>query len=191
MSRTIGVMGKLKHTVPPNILKTIYNTLVFPLFNYGILSWGCNCQKLFRLQKKAIRIIAGASYNAHTDVLFKNLELLKVADIYSLQGIKFCYKFHNRLLPQYFLTNLITFHSEIHHYETRGASNFRIPNLKHSFVKNTIRYRIPVIYNNCPLLIKQKFSTHSLQGLTKYTKSYYLNTYNFICHNRECFVCNR
>ena len=39
-------------------------------------------KKIFKLQKKAIRIISLAKYNAHTEPLFKTLNLLKMNDIF-------------------------------------------------------------------------------------------------------------
>ena len=45
------------------------------------LSSGYENEKIFKLQKKAIRIISLAKYNAHTEPLFKTLNLLKINDI--------------------------------------------------------------------------------------------------------------
>ena len=48
--------------------------------SYGILIWGLAktslTQKVFRLQKKAIRIIEKAEYQAHTDPIFKRQTIL-------------------------------------------------------------------------------------------------------------------
>ena len=61
-------------------LLTIYNSLITPYLNYGLLAWGSQIDKLFKLQKKAVRIITNASFNSHTDPLFKQLNLLKVGE---------------------------------------------------------------------------------------------------------------
>ena len=46
----------------------IYNSLILPHFNYSLLAWGCKCQNIEILQKKAIRIVHFKSPIAHTEV---------------------------------------------------------------------------------------------------------------------------
>ena len=38
--KTVGVLNILKKTLPLNILRIIYNALILPHLNYGILAWG-------------------------------------------------------------------------------------------------------------------------------------------------------
>ncbi len=52
----------------------IYNSLVLSHLNFGILLWGYKCDKVFKLQKKIVRILSLSKYNAHTDVLLKKNE---------------------------------------------------------------------------------------------------------------------
>ena len=40
ISKYIGVINRLKHTLPPRILLTLYNTLILPHLNYGLVLWG-------------------------------------------------------------------------------------------------------------------------------------------------------
>ena len=44
ISRNIGVMNKLKHSIQNCILRTLYCTLILPYINYGILIWGNTCK---------------------------------------------------------------------------------------------------------------------------------------------------
>ncbi len=64
----------------------IYNSLVYPYLSYGIVIWGSaykiHLDKLRIQQKKIIRRIHGAEYDAHSEPLFKSLKLLKLDDIY-------------------------------------------------------------------------------------------------------------
>ena len=39
-SRNVGVINKLKFSFPSNILLNLYNTIVLPYLNYGLLVWG-------------------------------------------------------------------------------------------------------------------------------------------------------
>ena len=70
-SRTIGILRWLKNIIPISVLRTLYNTLILPHFHYCILSWGFRMGRLKFLQKRAVRVMSGSRYNAHTDPLFK------------------------------------------------------------------------------------------------------------------------
>ncbi len=69
--------------------------------NYCILALGYEFNRTAKLHKKTIRIISVSKYNAHTELLFKNIKLLKYEDILKLNNLKFYYKFENELLPNY------------------------------------------------------------------------------------------
>ena len=77
ISRTLGIMNRLKRFLPTNILRLIYNSLILPYFQYSILTRGFKVGRLEKLQKRAVRIITNSSYNAHTDPLFKKVNLRK------------------------------------------------------------------------------------------------------------------
>ena len=85
IAKTVGILNTLKHVLPTNILKMIYNSLILCHLNYGILLWGVHHNandKLHKLQKKAIRIITSSNFLAHSEPIFKQLHLLKSYDIY-------------------------------------------------------------------------------------------------------------
>ena len=69
ISRTIGILNKLKRYLPLNIKIMIYNALIASHLNYGILIWGYQPGRLIKLQKRAIRTINVSKYNAHTEPL--------------------------------------------------------------------------------------------------------------------------
>ena len=108
ISRTTGILNKLKLFLPQYILKTIYTSLILCQLNYGILAWGHNNNRVYKLQKRAVRIISCSKFNAHSEPLLKQLNLLKVEDILKLQQLKFYHKLINRQLPGYFTCFPIT-----------------------------------------------------------------------------------
>ena len=97
-----GTLYRLKRFLPKQALHTIYNALIQPHLNFGILLWGKNSSKIFKLQKRAIRAITNSKYNAHTDPLFKNLRILKIHDMYNINLYKFYYRLKHNDLPAYF-----------------------------------------------------------------------------------------
>ena len=86
LSRNTGILHKLKHYFPSHILQSIYSTLISPYFNYGILAWGNTnnilLDSLFRIQKRAIRIINNAGFLSHTNRLFHQSRILKFTDLF-------------------------------------------------------------------------------------------------------------
>ena len=42
----------------------LYNALILPHLNYCVTAWGCQCNRIIKLQKKAIRTVMISSYNA-------------------------------------------------------------------------------------------------------------------------------
>ena len=55
ISRTLGVMNKLKRCLPHAIMKLMYNSLIQIHLYFGITVWGYNCARISKLQKRAIR----------------------------------------------------------------------------------------------------------------------------------------
>ena len=74
-------MCKLKGFLPQNILRISYYSLILPHLQYSVLSWGFKSDRIFKLQKRAVRIITCSKYNAHTEPLLKMLNLLKIEEI--------------------------------------------------------------------------------------------------------------
>ena len=117
---TVGVLNILKKTLPLNILRIIYNALILPHLNYGILAWGHQAKRLNLIQKRAVRILTAIKYNSHTEPLFTQTNFLKVTDICTLNEIKCYYKLINKQLPQYFNSFTCEANSDIHGYNTRS-----------------------------------------------------------------------
>ena len=190
ISKAVGIMTRLKKFLPSNILVMLYNSLFLPYINYGSLIWGWQCNKLIKLQKKAIRTIAKARYNSHTTPLFKQFKILKIRDLCALHDFKFCYKLKNYQIPQYFLSNLFLHKNHTHQYNTRQSNDLRLPAVRHDFAKNAMSYRYPNIYNTMDQTIKEKIFTHSLNGFKTYIKHKFLESYDVICNIQNCYSCN-
>ena len=51
-SKKIGILNKLKHILPLDIKKTLYNSLIAPQINYCIMAWGFESNIIIKLQKQ-------------------------------------------------------------------------------------------------------------------------------------------
>ena len=57
ISRVIGILTRLRHTVPIDALLLLYNSLLLPHINYSLLVWGHNPFRITKLQIKCLRVI--------------------------------------------------------------------------------------------------------------------------------------
>ena len=61
ISKTIGMIAKLRHFVPTSVLTNSYKFLILPYLSYGFLAWGNASKnylnKMFVLQKRILRLI--------------------------------------------------------------------------------------------------------------------------------------
>ena len=111
VSRSIGILNKLKNELSKDTLLILYNSLILSKLSYCNIIWGTSCKRninsIILLQKKAIRICSGSSYLEHTNPLFQTLRILKITDINVLQTAIFMYKFKINLIPANFKSFLI------------------------------------------------------------------------------------
>ena len=185
-------MSRIKYQVSSRILLTIYNSLILSHLHYGILCWGFQCKGLFIIQKKAIRIICKAKYNAHTDKLFKSLNLLKVDDIFKLQCLKFYYRLRKNMLPNYFSSNFrFTRNADMHDRQTRHGNVFRLERVNRMTTRQSIRHHLPNLLNNTSEMLINSMNTISLSSFKKRTKKLYIGEYSDECNKPNCYICNR
>jgi len=180
----------LRHFIPPQTLLTLYNSLILPHLLYGVLLWGHKSKIVFKLQKRAIRIISKVKYNAHTEPLFKKFNILKFHDTVKLQEYKFVHKLTNNKLPNFFQTFTFTRHVDIHNYATRRNDLLIIPRVKYQISVCSIRYRLAHIINYAPPSISNRMNTHSIKGLCFYFKKMCIESYEMCCNIQGCFVCS-
>jgi len=160
LSKNIGIMNNLRF-LPKEVLLMLYNALVSPYLNYCIVIWANssiqNMNRLFKLQKRAIRIISHSSYLAHTAPSFSCLNILNIYKLYEFQCAIFMYMCHKNVLPgsllMYFDVN-----STVHNYETRSANNYRLPLIRTNAFQKSIFFKGPKIWNEIPNDIKSSLS---------------------------------
>ena len=189
LSRSIGILNRLKRQLPIRIKLTLYNSLIQPHLNYGILIWGHNCDRILQLQKKVIRIISLSNYNAHTEPLFKSLNILKVNDIFNLSQLKFYYNLSNNKLPFYFQQLHLIHINEIHGHYTRGSNTIQPPRIRHEFAKKCLRYSLPILISTTTESILSKVYTHSFSGFSSYVKHDFIKNYIELCNIQNCYIC--
>ena len=195
ISKVIGILYRLKNTFPLEVLKTLYKSLVLSYINYGLLLWGVEVKNLEIIQKRAIRLITGSNYIAHTEPLFIQLGLLKVQDIFKLRLLKFYYKLCYGTLPHYF----DHYREIIKRQPVRPLRQHLIhpPFLRTVYAECTPLYQLIKLINTLKTdksdTILEKLDTQncSYSGFSYHIVNRYLNAYDPNCKLKHCFVCIR
>ncbi len=156
ISKSLYALNCIKRYVPMPLLKTLYYTMVQTYLSYGIIFWGSanqgQLQKTVKLQKKAIRIVNGATYNAHTLPLFRDNNILILTDMYKTEVLKFMYDIIAKLSPikliEMFMTNI-----DVHGYNTR--QNFHIRDRRTLKASKSLLHAGPQLWSNLPNEIRR------------------------------------
>ena len=146
ISKSVGLLYKAKYYLPSNSLLTLYYALIYPYLTYCNLIWASthvtNLQRIYLLQKRAVRAISKTDYKASSKPLFANLKILDVFSLYSFQVSSFMYLYHNDALPISF-TQIFQTGNQIHQYSTRYSDYYRSHTCR--TVMKTIVFRIKLM----------------------------------------------
>src|SRR5207245_2795906 len=86
ISKSIGVLNRVKNILSRDLLLMLYNTIINPYFLYCNIIWGGANQialkRLLCLQKRAIRLVTKSHYRAASSPIFYDLKILKLEDIH-------------------------------------------------------------------------------------------------------------
>ena len=147
ISIVVGLLFRLNNILPAETLATLYSALLVPHILYGIEIWhGAlleNHDRIFKLQKKAIRAINSLEYNHPTNDFFKNMEMLKLKDIYKQRLLIFMFKNQN-----------FTTHSDLHSYNTRRRQDIVLPRFNRTRSQTSFFYNGIVAWNSIPMEIR-------------------------------------
>ena len=153
ITKSFFAINKAKHVLNRKHLTILYYSLVYSYLTYGIIVWGSAhdtyMSKLKITQKKIVRAITGAPYNAHSEPLFKLLNILKLTDLYKLHISKYMFSFINNLLPCPIL-EIFTLAQDTHEHGTRHSKTLKLKIKKTRTVVATksIVNMGPVIWNS-------------------------------------------
>ena len=143
--------------------------------------------RLVTLQKKALRHVCSEKYNAHTEPIFKQLKLLKLADSYKVQCCKILYKKKLGILHPYH-SNLLRLKSEVQVTPTRQCFDVIMGKSTVFQRINNLVYKVGYSWNELPNHIKMidNITEHTF---TKKIKQHILSGYNQICTINKCYIC--
>jgi hypothetical protein len=144
ISKSIGILTRACPQLNTYILRQLYYSFLYPYIIYCNIIWGqavnTTLWPLFKLQKRAIRIITNIKQRDSSQLAFKNLRILRLPELNKFSILIFIFKYRNGLLPNTF-NNFYKDNRDYHRYPTRGATNLPTPRvytkIATSFIKKT------------------------------------------------------
>lgn len=171
LSKSIGLLHKLKHFLPFNILKILYSSLIQPYLTYGLEAWHGTyknyTKKIFVLQKKAIRAMNNLNYNDHTNEYFKSANILKLDDQYRLQTSNYIYKLLNTNNIDQEMSTILLNSMQAHSHDTRNKKMINVAHVKRSKTKNNIFHNGVKTWNSLPIPVKNCNSFYKFKRMAK------------------------
>ncbi len=102
ISKKLGLFKRLKKFIPNNTLIMLLNSLVLPHFDYANV-WGTTCgtqiKYVYKLQKRAARILTGENRFSQTKALFEKLNWMPLIERIQYHTAIFTYKARNFMTP--------------------------------------------------------------------------------------------
>ena len=179
-------LNQVKHFLPQRIMKSIYTTMFQSHIQYSDIIWGISSNKsinnIIVKQKKAIRTICGAKYNAHTDPLFAKLKILKFKDLTVLNICQFVIKLLMKKLPQSF-TSIFTF-----------LNSHRVNKLLVGVPKSRALETFPAVYYP-KIWNGQSSDLRNSKSVREFKVSFKRKSFSkyemFRCNKNKCFPCKK
>ena len=161
VSRGIGVLSKIRYYVNRNILHQLYYSVIYPFltYMYGLLirgnTYSTTLKPLITLQKRAIRTMTFSKPDEHSELLFKELKILKLTDLVTLHNALLIYHYYYNRLPSSF-ENYFQTVASVHSYNIRLASKstYYINTIQTNYGKFNIRFAAVKVWNHFDESIK-------------------------------------
>ena len=149
ISRSLNAISTVKYILPSSALKSLYYAMIQPHLSYGILAWGqsSKVEKLFKLQKRAVRVICRKPYAHHSEPLFKSEEILKLRDHHTLSVLLFMHDYTYNRLPRSF-NHLYKRVEDVRKRSTRQTNRYITSCPRTKFTENLSYHLFPRVWNN-------------------------------------------
>jgi len=147
ISRTIGIIARLRHFILLSTLLTIYRSLVAPYLTYGIIALGqaakSNLRKILILQKRALRLMYFFPNRDHILPLFISSNIFPINLLYFGTVLIFMHDVAHDSVPLN-LKNL--FRSSNTRFSSAG--NYYVNPSRTNVMRNTISRLGPNLWNS-------------------------------------------
>lgn len=147
LSKTIFLLRNLRNLVPFSVVLQAYHGLFQSVACYAIMAWGhsCHAERIFGLQRKALRAMNGLGYRSDVKEKFVELKILTIPSRFIYECLLYTYNnLHNLKRNNHF-----------HDYDTRLGDNVRHDFLRLQKSRLSINYYCIKFYNKLSNDIKR------------------------------------
>lgn len=165
LSTNIWLLNKIRYFINTDYRVLFYKAYIQPHLDYCCIIWGNttrhNIELLMRLQRRACKIMLGQDYVSLKDSMVK-INAMTFDQRVLFQKAIAMYKIFNKAFPSYITDNFQLRGMDLpsSHMSLRSESNhhFYIPQPRSEFLKKSLQYSGPKLWNAMPLEIKQSRS---------------------------------
>ena len=156
MSKSIFCINRAKHFLPHNILITLYHSLVHSHLLYCPLIISCSTnqdlEKIFKIQKKAIRIVTNSSYHAHTAPLFAKHKILPLNKIILQAKLHLMHSIHYNYAPPTLKYMCQKNSARAISHNLRNQDDYTIPRANYTFFTRFPLFTLPTAWNSAGIV---------------------------------------
>ncbi len=156
----IFALRKLSCFCSPQVLLMAYYGLIFSHINYGIIFWGGSSRKnfdrVFRMQKEAVRILGHLNFRDHCRETFKLLGLMTLPSLYIFETVLHC-RFKSIPLQG----------SSEHEHNTRISNDLRVQQHRTTLFNKLLSQAGIKFFNLLPAEIKTETSQRVFKARLK------------------------
>ena len=154
LARSNFIISRVKNILPLKSLKTLYFSLVHPHLLYCLPIFTCttqkNINKIFQMQKKAIRLITKSKSNAPPFPLFSQLKILPLEHLITLTSGQLIHSIYHKYAPKALHNLWITNEQRGINHDLRDAHLLYAPFARTDHVKRLPYFAFPKIWNELP-----------------------------------------
>ena len=154
LAKSNFIISRVKNILPVHSLKTLYFSLIHPHLLYCLPIYSCttkkNISKIFKMQKKAIRMITKSKSNTPPFPLFSKLKILPLEHLISLTSGQLIHSIYFKYAPKALHNLWLTNEQRETQHELRDAHQLYIPFARTEHVKRLPFFSLPKIWNDMP-----------------------------------------
>ena len=164
--------------IPKKCKRQLYFAYVYSQIQYAIEVYGHtakqNIKKIQVLQNRILKILYSKDWYTSTDTLHKELDLLKVEDIFKLKVVHFTFQQRKGLLPNIF-DSYFSKNENVHDHRTRQSHKLHLPRTQGKIGQKTMKVLGVNLYNGLPENIT---SSETVKNFRKKTKKFFISKYD-------------
>ena len=187
-------MKAAKNILNEPALKTLYYSMIHCHLQYCVQIWSC-CNPpllnpLILQQKKAIRLINNADYNAHTAPLFKLSKILPLDKIAEMSKLQIIFDFSINRLPPSFTEMWSRNYDRPGSQNLRNNGDFYVPIARLKCIEKFPKPNYPLLWNQLNSSNPELLNLDQSKTLFNHNlKEYFLESLELTCTRMNCPEC--